>query len=60
GEKLSALLHAASKAKDTAAIEFLLANKADTSLADDFGDTAADYVADNEALAGTNAADLLK
>jgi ankyrin repeat protein len=55
-QKMSALMYLALKGTDAAAVELLIDAGADVSLGDDFGDTAADFIADNEALAGTEAA----
>lgn len=59
GDKMSALMYAALKSEDPAIITYLLSVGADPKLGDDFDDTAADFIAENPALKGSEIADTL-
>lgn len=55
GDMMSPLMYVALKGEDPILVSYLLDSGANAKLADDFGDTAANFIEENKKLSGTNA-----
>lgn len=51
---MSALMYLALKGTDAASLAYLIEAGADATLSDDFGDTAAEFIAENKALSASD------